>query len=178
MPENVTIREARPDDDSRIGELLVNSFVSTYGEKMPEVVVTDHRKADLRNVAEKRLRACVLVAEVSGRVVGSVTLLRPGDANSRAWTPATADLRAMAVEKDLHGSGISKWLLDRCVETARSWRAEAICLHVRRGAHGVARLYERHGYVRAPEGDADLLPEIFLEAYLLAVAFPGNSSDN
>jgi len=38
---------------------------------------------------------------------------------------------------------------------------------VRRGAVGVRALYEARGYQRRPEGDLDLRPEIFLEAFLL-----------
>jgi hypothetical protein len=51
---------------------------------------------------------------------------------------------------------------------AREWRVDAITLHVRRGAAGVARIYERRGYLRAPEGDRDT-PTVFLEAYLLSL---------
>lgn len=165
----VTIRHARPEDDARIGELLVEAFVTAYGRKMPEVVVHDRRKADLRDVAGKRAHAAVFVAEMRGEVVGTVTLLRPSDPGSRAWTEKTSDLRYMAVDPRFHGLGISRPLLERCEEQAREWGARAICLHVRRGAHGVARLYERRGYVRAPEGDSDQLPDLYLEAYLKSV---------
>ena len=35
------------------------------------------------------------------------------------------------------------------------------------GASGVARVYERRGYARAPEGDLDKTPEVFLDAFVL-----------
>ena len=46
--------------------------------------------------------------------------------------------------------------------------AKHVCLHVRRGNRGVARLYMDRGYVRAPEGDLDL-PEVLLDAYYLVL---------
>ncbi|MGE0616789.1 MAG: GNAT family N-acetyltransferase, partial [Bacteriovoracia bacterium] len=155
------------EDDIRIGDLLVESFLYTYGRKMPEVVVTESRKSDLRAVAAKRETAGVLVAERDGELIGTVSIFRPGDATSRAWTPNTVDLRYMAVAPRHQGQGVSRALLDAAVALAREWQGSYICLHVRRGATGVARTYTSYGFGRQPEGDADLLPEIFLEAYLL-----------
>src|SRR4051794_8850725 len=132
---SIQIRQAIPQDDSRIGELLVESFVSTYARKMPEVVVTDSRKRDLRDVAGKRDRnASVLVAELGGEIVGTVTLFPPTDPTSRAWTPNTCDLRYMAVDPAYQGKGIARLLLDEAKNEALRWNTSGICLHVRRGA--------------------------------------------
>ena len=92
----------------------------------------------------------------------------PGAKGSEAWLPGSADLRQLVVDPSLHGQGIAGQILD-VVEPA-VWKAGAasISLHVRRGADGLHRFYEKRGYVRAPEGDLDLLPEIFLEARVLA----------
>ena len=46
--------------------------------------------------------------------------------------------------------------------------ARYVCLHVRRGNKGVANLYMRRGYVRAPAGDLEL-PEVSLDAYSLTL---------
>ncbi len=161
------IREARPGDDPVIGELLVDAFLSTYARKMPGVVYDDARKNDLRDVATKRGRAVVLAAEIDGRVVGTVAIFRPGAAGSEAWLPNSADLRHLAVEPELHGKGIAKPLLDRAEAIARDeWKVDAICLHVRKGADGVARLYQSRGFKRDPSGDIEK-PTVTLEAYAL-----------
>jgi hypothetical protein len=62
---------------------------------------------------------------------------------------------------------VSKALLDTAEGWARAQACSGVCLHVRRGAHGVARLYSGRGYVRRPEGDLDHGPEVFLEAWFL-----------
>jgi ribosomal protein S18 acetylase RimI-like enzyme len=163
----VIIREARPEDDVRVGELLVDAFLSTYARKMPEVVYDDARKNDLRDVAAKLRRATVLVAELDGRIAGTVAIFRPGAESSEAWLPNAADLRHLAVDPQLHGKGVAKRLMDRAEAIARDeWKVDAICLHVRKGAHGVARLYESRGFVRDPSGDIEK-PTVTLEAYVL-----------
>ncbi|MBI3544665.1 MAG: GNAT family N-acetyltransferase [Deltaproteobacteria bacterium] len=161
------VRGALPQDDARVGELLVEAFVETYARKMPEVVVDENRKRDLRDVATKRGEAAVLVAELDGAVVGPVAVFKLGSPQSQAWLPNAVDLRHLAVDPRCHGRGISKALLDRAEALAREeWKVSAICLHVRRGAVGVARLYLSRGYQRDPAGDL-AKPTVFLEGYAL-----------
>jgi GNAT superfamily N-acetyltransferase len=160
------IREARPEDDFAIGELLVDAYITQYARKMPEVVYTEERKRELRDVAGKRAVAAVLVADVEGEVAGTVALFPPGAPGSEAWTPNTADLRHLATAVRYHGQGLSRPLMDAAEALARKWGVDAVALHVRKGVQGVPRLYMRRGYVRAPEGDLEL-PTVSLEAYLL-----------
>ena len=165
--KRVVIREARPEDDAVVGELLVQAFITQYAKKLPEVVYTEDRKRALRDVESKRAVAKVWVAELDGRVVGTVALWPPGAPGSEAWLPEAADLRHLATSVDVHGQGLSTPLLDEAERVAREeWRVPAICLHVRRGAEGVERMYMRRGYVREPAGDLEL-PTVSLVAYVL-----------
>ena len=161
------IREAVAADDAQVGELLVRAFVDTYARKLPDVVVTEQRQADLRDVAAKRAVARVWVAGEDGRVDGTVALWPPGAPGSEAWIPNAFDLRHLAVGDSKRGSGLADALLDTAENYARAAKAQAVCLHVRREAVGVARLYLARGYRRAPAGDLDLMPEVFLEGYWL-----------
>lgn len=166
MLNQVLIRESRPEEDAAVGELVLEAFVTQYAQKLPEVVYTEERKRELRDVASRRAVATVLVAELKGQVVGSVTLYPPGAPGSEAWLPQAANLRQLATATRLHGKGLSAPLMDAAEALARSWGVAAICLHVRRAAHGVARMYQRRGYVREPAGDLHL-PTVYLEAYAL-----------
>jgi len=161
------VRLARPEDDTAVGELLVQGYVTAYARKMPHVVVSDRRKAELRDVASKREQATVLVVELDGRVAGTVAIWKPGAPDSEAWLPNAADLRHLAADPAAQGKGFSKALLDEAERIAREeWRVSAICLHVRRGNAGVAKLYMSRGYVREPQGDL-VYPEVELDAYAL-----------
>ncbi|MBJ6760692.1 GNAT family N-acetyltransferase [Myxococcaceae bacterium JPH2] len=165
--DKVVIREARPEDDGVVGEMLVEAFITQYAKKLPEVVYTDERKRELRDVASRRKVASVLVAEKDGEVIGTVALFPPGAPGSEAWLPRTADLRGLATLVRFHGTGLAKPLLDAAEALARSWNVDAISLHVRKGADGVARMYMRRGFVREPAGDM-VLPSVTLEAYRLS----------
>lgn len=165
----LVVRPATARDDLAVGELLVRAFVETYARKLPEVVVTESRKRTLRDMAGKRAVARVFVAEADGRLAGTVALWPPGASGSEAWRPGAADLRHLAVDDDFRDGAVSKALLDAAEADAVGLGASHVCLHVRRGAHGVRRLYESRGYVRDPAGDLDRLPEIFLEAMIKAL---------
>ncbi len=169
MASEYLLREAKAEDDGAVGALLVEAFVTQYAKKMPEVVVTERRKATLRDVAAKRAAAKVWVAECRGRVVGTVAMWAPGAEGSESWLEGVPDLRHLAVDPAHAGKGVSTLLLDGAEAWARAQGYRAVCLHVRRGARGVGVLYERRGYQRRPEGDRDALPEVFLEGYVLSL---------
>jgi GNAT superfamily N-acetyltransferase len=167
--EACRVRVSVPADDLALAALLVDTFVGTYGHKLPHVVVSPGRRADLSAVAPRRAHGEVLVAEVQGEVVGTLTVLRPGFPGTRAWTANTAELRYLAVDRRFQGRGYSRALLDCAVELARGWDTASVCLHVRREAKAVARLFRGCGFVRDAGGDADLRPEVFLDAYRLVL---------
>jgi ribosomal protein S18 acetylase RimI-like enzyme len=172
MVNPYAIRVATPADDHAVGELLVHAFVTRYARKMPEVVVSATRQSELRNVAAKRALAQVWVAECRGEVVGTVALWSPGAPGSEAWVDGAGDIRHLAIAPEHSGQGVAKLLLDGAEGYAFARGDVGLCLHVRRGAAGVRALYESRGYVRAPQGDIDRLPEVFLEALYL----PGPAS--
>jgi GNAT superfamily N-acetyltransferase len=163
---NIEVREARAEDDPVVGEILVGGYLTRYAQKMPEVVLTERRKAELRDVASKRKEAMVLVLALDGKVVGTVAIWAPESPQSEAWLPLAWDLRHLAFDPAVHGRGLSAPLLDRAEQIARDSGANYMCLHVRRGNKGVARLYMGRGYQRDPSGDLDL-PEVGLDAYFL-----------
>lgn len=163
---NVLVRLVRPDDDASVGELLVRAFVETYARKLPDVVVSESRKQALRDMAGKRSIARVFVAEVAGELAGTVALWLPGTAGSEAWRPHAADLRQLAVDDRFRDGSVSRALLDAAEADAKAHGAIELCLHVRRGAHGVRGLYERRGYRPDESGDLDRRPEIYLEGFV------------
>jgi GNAT superfamily N-acetyltransferase len=164
----IVIRDARGADAQRLGQLLIDAFLERYREKMPEVRLNDARLQELRDVGTLAAEgASVLVAEHGAEIVGTVTLLPHGAAHSESWIDGAANLRYLAVDPRFHGRGVSGPLLDAAEDLARASGVPCVCLHVRRGAVGVANLYRRRGYERVESADLDLLPLVFLEAYRL-----------
>jgi predicted N-acetyltransferase YhbS len=161
------IRLAEAKDDVAVGNLLVDAFVISYAKKMPWVVVTEERKTDLRAVAKKRAQARVFVAEhpILG-IVGTVALFPPGAEGSEAWIPTASDLRHLALNPHHKVPGASAALMKQAEDEAWRLGSTAVCLHVRRGADGVAGVYTKRGYVRAPEGDMSY-PTVELDGFIL-----------
>ncbi|HVO04160.1 MAG TPA: GNAT family N-acetyltransferase [Candidatus Cybelea sp.] len=169
MDSDIIIRESAVADDATVGELLVRAYTEQYARKLPEAKPSAARNEDLRNQAEKRATGAVLVAEHERRIVGTVALFPWSGPRSESWIPGAANLRYFAVDAAFRGRGLSGRLLDAAEERARASGATAICLHVRQGAEGVARLYLARGYRRDAAEDLDHRPEVFLEAYALTL---------
>lgn len=147
------IRTAHAGDDHQIGELLVRAFRDTYAYKMPDLVTTSEREAELRDVRARRANGLVRVMEIGFRVIGTYSLLSPESPSNEAWTPRTSTLRCLAVDPEFHALRLSEILLMDAQARAQEWACASMCLHVQDGAHGVAKLYERFGFLRDVTGD-------------------------
>lgn len=158
------IREARPEEEPFLAELLVRAFRDTYAVKMPEVVMNERREVELRDMASKRSKGKTLVAVTSDAIVGTVFLSRQRAPGSLAWLNSATEMKHLAVVPEWRGKGVSELLVQAVEDLSREWGADSICLHVRRGAIGVQKFYLRQGFQREPAGDFDRLPEVFLEA--------------
>lgn len=149
----ISIRQASGIDDDEVGDLLVRSFGETHAEKLPNAMLPPSRVTELRDVKTRREHGRVFVLELGYRIVGTFALIRPGSDLSDSWLPNGATLRCVAVDPEFHGLGFAQALLAQSEEVARTWEADYICLHVFKGATGVAKLYQARGYLREPCGD-------------------------
>src|SRR5262245_9051471 len=120
-PTEMIIRDAVEADDTIVGELLVQAYLTQFAKKLPDVFYSAERMADLRNQFGRRACASVLVAEIDGRIVGTVTLYPAGASSSHAWIAGAADLRLLAIHPDFQGRGLSGKLLDAAEGLARRW---------------------------------------------------------
>jgi ribosomal protein S18 acetylase RimI-like enzyme len=162
----VKIRTAFPGDDLNLGEMLVRTFRETYNRKLPNLITTDQREIELRDVHGRRRNGVVRVLELGFQIIGTYSLMAPQSALDDSWTPGTCTLRCVAVDPGFHSLRLSERLLEDALARARDWRAEAVCLHVQSGATGVAKLYERFGFRRDPRGDR-ISHGYEIEGYLL-----------
>lgn len=131
--------------------------------------------ASAMDVQGRMVVSTVLVADVGGRIVGTVTVF--DDANEEgfpiAFPAGTAGLRATAVHPDAQGHGIGRALVEACVDRARRAGAARIGLHTAPFMTAAISLYERTGFVRSPDHDfpaTDYFPSA-PRADLLAMAF-------
>jgi len=111
--------------------------------------------ASALDVAGRLQAGEVLVAEVDGRIVGTITFY--ADANDEGmpsrFPSNTAGIRATAVDPRARGQGIGRALVDACIQRAAAAGLSSIALHTADFMVAAVALYEKAGFRRAPEYD-------------------------
>ena len=146
----VTIRRFRPEDADAVGRLTLSAYdaYGTIGGQYRDYLADPARRAEGCNA--------LLVAELDGEVVGTVTFVVPGD---DAWegpepAPGDASFRVLAVAPETEGYGVGRALVERCIALAREQgrhRIVIISMVWMSRAHG---LYHSLGFTRRPDLDA------------------------
>jgi ribosomal protein S18 acetylase RimI-like enzyme len=147
--DGLVIRVARQDEGDAVG-VLTERVYRDGG------FVGDDYAAELRDGESRVREATVVVAELDGRLVGSVTVARPGTAYSEIAEPDELEVRMLAVADDVRRRGIADALMEAVEAMARQRGLAGVILSTAPGMHGAHRLYERRGYVRQPERDWDV----------------------
>ena len=108
-----------------------------------------------------------IVAERAGALVGSVMLFPvAADAYGSATRSATVpELRLLAVAPEARRTGVGEALVQECLRRARRSGAAELGLHTSMSMRGAIQLYERLGFVRAPEFDFQPPGAELVEAY-------------
>jgi GNAT superfamily N-acetyltransferase len=137
-PNGITIR-----NDLRTGDLgwIVERHGVLYAEEFGwniefEAVVAEIIGQIVTGVDPTRERAWI--AERDGRRLGCIFL--------EAGTGTTAKLRLMLVEPDARGLGLGKWLVDECVQFARTAGYSAITLWTMHVLVTARHIYEQAGF--------------------------------
>ena len=163
QPAAVIIRPVRFEEYEALGELTVAAY-HDVGE-MPHQNEYDAR---LRDVAHRAETSCVVVAVgPDGRVLGGVTYVSgPEDPYSEDLVTGDAGIRMLAVNPAAQAQGIGRALTQWCLDRARETGRRRMVLHTTSMMPAAIRLYERTGFVRAPEIDFSPVPGVDLIAYV------------
>jgi ribosomal protein S18 acetylase RimI-like enzyme len=161
----VVVREARPDEYGRIGEITVAAYRGV-GE-------TDEGYfPELRDVARRAALVPVLVAVDTGTglLLGAVTYVPgPGPYFEEGFGEDAAAFRMLAVADDARGRGAGRALVEACIERARRDGRAAIGMHTRPFMLAAQRLYASLGFERLPDADWEFAPGEWLYAYRLTL---------
>lgn len=145
----VRIRGFRAEDAERVGQLTLAGY-DAYGR-----IEGPYRDA-LADPRE-RVDGCteLLVAELDGEVVGTVTFVLPGDREweSRPEPEGDAGFRVLAVDPAVEGHGVGRALVMACIAAARAHGRHRIVIVTMAWMHRAHRLYEGLGFERRPDLD-------------------------
>lgn len=151
----VAVHDVRPDEFDEIGALTVRSFDEFLS--LTDAAFAAHFNQDARDLRSRLEAAQVLVAEVGGRLAGTVTLLPDGVSYGMPqWPPEWAVVRLLAVDPAVRGRGVGRRLVAVCIARARDLGAPAIGLHTADFMAAAQRVYTGLGFERVPDFDADL----------------------
>ena len=164
------IRDARPADRDAVRDLTLAAY-EEYAAAVPEPFWTLYRR-NLAATLEAAGPEDRIVAEDGGVVVGSVLLYPPAAAayGSRGSGSRWPEVRLLAVSPSARGRGVGQALMHECVRRARASGAEALGLHTTDMMGAAVRMYERMGFVRAPETDFAPGGGILVKGYRLTLA--------
>lgn len=161
LQDSITIRPIRPEEYDAAGDLIVEAF-RTLGD--PDGKLYEPR---LRDVAGRVVGAEVLVAEIGGQVVGSVTYVDGLTPLSEGNDPDAGSIRMLGVSIDARGHGVGEALVNACIARAVASGRQRVRLSTRQSMKSAVRIYERLGFRRDPEHDRSPTPEMNLLAYVL-----------
>jgi GNAT superfamily N-acetyltransferase len=146
---------------------LIRSAYQQYQDSLP----TPAWKLYLEDITDIRGRlneAELLVAEAKKQVVGTVTLYL----KSNSWPQGWAGIRLLAVLPAFRGHGIGQALMNECIRRCREQNVITIGLHTTGFMDVARRMYERMGFIRAPELDFHPAPGAVVMAYRLDLLEP------
>jgi GNAT superfamily N-acetyltransferase len=91
----------------------------------------------------------IWLAQCDGGIVGSAALIKEHD--------GVYELAKMSVAKDHRQKGLSKLLLERCIEKAKAVNARKIILFSNHQLKAALGLYEKYGFKHVPVIDSPFL---------------------
>lgn len=153
-----TIRQARPEEYSRLGQLTVDACASLPGMPRPEDQPEYYRM--LLDVAKRAGNPAIsILAAVgdAGELLGSVDFIADmkqyGSGGTAKDVPGAAGIRLLAVRDECRGRGIGKALTRFCIDRALDLGRSKVILHTTRAMETARAMYERLGFRRFPELD-------------------------
>jgi putative acetyltransferase len=92
---------------------------------------------------------CIFLAMDEEKIIGTAGLWKESESEY--------ELIKMAVDTEYRGQGISKVLLDRCLEEAKDRKAKKVFLFSNSQLKTALKLYEKYGFSYVEVGDAPFL---------------------
>jgi GNAT superfamily N-acetyltransferase len=174
----VAVRDAAPADRADLREVAEAAYatfaiappLTVYANVLPDVLDFDNRWR----------RGQLMVAEVEGRVRGSVVFHPNTFTTGMGWPRGWAGGHAITVHPDARRHGVERALLAECERRARVSGARTFAFHTASLLTDTTALYEGLGYCRVPHFDLDMTTHHGHPASrpMMAIAYCRNLQDH
>jgi ribosomal protein S18 acetylase RimI-like enzyme len=162
----LVVRLAEPREYDAVGQLTVAAYRGD-GFLSGDIDYV----GSLRDAASRAKHADLLVAlpdeATHAHPAGTVTFCRPGSRYAELSVDGEAEFRMLAVDSQYRGRGVGETLVRACADRARNDGCRRLVCCSRPDMYAAHRLYERLGFVRAPELDWQPVPGFDLLGYTL-----------
>lgn len=150
---NTIVRDARKEELDEVAELLTECYADYAKEFRAELWAT--YRDEIPAVASRLSVAQLIIVIRDASIAGTVTFYPEAALDGHDWPAGIASFRLLAVRPDLRGAGLGRALISECMTRARRHGASRLGLHTAPFMHAATALYERLGFVRAPDLDFD-----------------------
>jgi ribosomal protein S18 acetylase RimI-like enzyme len=161
------VREARPQEWDAVGRLTLAAYEAA------EILGGDpkYRAALLDAASRAQAPGAVLVAvDREGAILGAVAYCPSGSPCAEISAPDEAEFRMLAVNPAAQGAGVGRALVAACVERAQQDGLARLVLSVIDHNRTAAAMYQRLGFVPAPERDWQPGPGTILRVWTMELA--------
>jgi len=163
----LVIRNARSEELDQVALLLKEAY-QEYAKYLPPEIFQSYLE-DIMDVRSRLPDSDLVVAELDGRLAGTVTLyLRASE--SRIWPAGWASVRLLGVLPAYRNQGIGKALMDECIRRCKKGGIRILGLHTTEAMATAKGMYERMGFIRVPEFDFHPRPGVVVMAYRLEIS--------
>jgi GNAT superfamily N-acetyltransferase len=170
-PDRLANRLVRPAAAREIPEIeaVTVAAYAEFRDRIPAAIF-DAYMGDMRRLADRWEEAEVLVAELNGRVAGTVTFYADASSEGLGLPKGWAGFRRLAVHPAMRGHGIGRLLTEKCLDTARRLAAPTVGVHTAAFMQAARSIYDQMGFRRCPEYDLRASEILGLEAGVAEVA--------
>lgn len=169
---SVRIRDAANVDLDDVSALMVKAY-GQYAQHLPAHLWEDYR-AEIADVRSRMPFSQLIVAEHEAALRGAVTFYPDATKSQhQGWPDGFTEIRLLSVDPAVRGLGIGRLLTDECIRRAKDLGAHTIGLHTSHLMWVARDMYERMGFVRAPQYDFTPdpvdMPDLIAIAYTLEI---------
>ncbi|TQF67183.1 GNAT family N-acetyltransferase [Rhodococcus spelaei] len=161
----ITIRPVDPADFDAVAHLTVDTYVG--GGFVAE---SSNYVARLRDTAARADQAEVVVAEMNGEVVGSVTIAEPGSPFADVASTGELEFRMLAVSPDSRGKGAGSALVRHVLDAAYDRGLHAVVISTEPEMVDARRIYDRYDFTPAPDRNWEPVPGMSLTVLVREIA--------
>lgn len=146
MTAPLQLRRARREDVRAIVALYADDMLGRTRETLDDLAPYEAAFAAIDADARQEL----MVAELDGRIVGTLQLTIIPQLSHRGQT--VAQVEAVRVAGELRGRGLGQKMMEWAIERARAAGCRRVQLTSNKARSDAHRFYERLGFVRSHEG--------------------------